>query len=115
MDDTTLLLLASRYFESRGYVVERDLKFMGFSGLLYTFNLTLKKERDVRVVFVMDWNKTVGINMIINADRAASDVNLAYPIIVARKFSDHARSYSNKKKITLMTKDDIMFKPSESK
>ena len=110
MENSTLLSLASRYFENRGYVVEQNLKFVGFSGLLHTFDLVARKGREEHAVFVMDWNKTVGINMVIKADKAAEDVDIAHPTIVARKFSDHARAYSNKKRIMLMTEDELLSK-----
>ena len=45
--------------------------------------------------------------MIINIDKASEDVGLSSPIIVGEKFSDHAKSYANRRKITLLTKRQI--------
>lgn len=110
MTEKNLLSLASKFFESRGYALKHNLKKMGFSGLFYTFDLIIKNRREERAVFVMDWRKTVGINMIIKADRATADVGLTHPIIIARKFSDHAWAYSNRKRIILITERDFLSK-----
>jgi len=110
MENKTLLSLASKFFESRGYTVEHNLKYEGFSGLLHTFDLLVRKGREEHAVLVLDWEKTVGINMIIKADKAAEDVDLDHPIIIARKFSDHARAYSNKRRIRLITERELLSK-----
>lgn len=110
MENETLLSFASKFFESRGYTVEYNLKYEGFSGLLHNFDLRVRKGREEHVVFVMDWKRTVGIDMIIKAEKAAEDVDLAHPIIIANKFSDHAKAYSNKKRIMLMTERELLSK-----
>ncbi|MGD8545720.1 MAG: hypothetical protein PVH12_06040, partial [Candidatus Bathyarchaeota archaeon] len=50
-----------------------------------------------------NWKRTIGVNMIISLDKASEDVGLKNPIIVGGKFSDHAKSYANRRKITLLT------------
>lgn len=114
MKNESLLLLATKFFESMGYAVEHDLKYVGFSGLLHTFDLLIRKGKEEHAVLVMDWNKTVGINMVIKADQATADVELAHLIIIARKFSDHAQAYSNKKRIRLMTESELLSKLGKS-
>jgi hypothetical protein len=49
--------------------------------------------------------------MIINADKASENTKLSRPIIISNKFSDHAKAYSNKRRITLLTKKDLQIKP----
>ena len=113
MENSTLLSRTSKFFEIRGYTVESGLSCEGFSGLFYRFDLLVKKGGEEHAVFVMDWNKTVGIDTIIKADKAAEDVDIANPILVARSFSDHVKAYSNKRRITLMTEKDLLPKPEE--
>ncbi len=79
----------------------------GFSGTSRTFDLIVQKGRVEQGVWVRDWNRTIGVNVIINIDKASDDVGLASPIIVGDKFSDHAKSYANRRKITLLTKRQI--------
>jgi hypothetical protein len=50
------------------------------------------------------------VNIIINIDKASSDVGLATPIIVGEKFSDHAKAYANRRKITLLTTQQVMMR-----
>jgi len=45
---------------------------------------------------------------VINVDKASDDVGLSNPIIIGDKFSDHAKSYANRRKITLLTKRQIV-------
>ena len=46
--------------------------------------------------------------MIINIDNAAEDVGFAKPIIIAEKFSGHAKAYANRRSITLLSKQQIL-------
>jgi hypothetical protein len=45
--------------------------------------------------------------VIINLDMSSEDVDLSGPIMIGEKFSDHAKSYSNRRKINLLTKQKI--------
>jgi len=58
-------------------------------------------------VWIRDWNRTIGVNLVINIDKASEDVKLSDPIIVGEKFSDHAKSYANRRKITLLQKQKL--------
>ena len=105
---SSLVLAAVRYFKKDGYKVEQDAtRLEGFSGVSRGFDLIVQKGRVEQGVWVRDWNRTIGVNVIINIDKASEDVGLASPIIVGEKFSDHAKSYANRRKITLLTKRQI--------
>lgn len=96
------------YFKKEGFRVEENATSLeGFSGTSRTFDLIVQKGRVEQGVWIKDWNRTIGVNVIINIDKASDDVGLASPIIVGEKFSDHAKSYSNRRKITLLTKRQI--------
>jgi hypothetical protein len=45
--------------------------------------------------------------LVINIDKASEDVGLSNPIIVGEKFSDHAKSYANRRKIMLLLKQKL--------
>ncbi len=97
-----------RYFKKEGYAVDsEDTSIEGTSGITSSFDLIVHRGRISQGVWVRDWNRTIGINMIINIDKASEDVKLSNPIIVGEKFSDHAKSYANRRKITLLTKSQI--------
>ncbi len=110
MKKKSLINLSIEYFQQKGYEVEHNITLEGFSGLLYTFDLLIKKGQEKRPVLIKDWKRTVGVNMIINADKASETTHLSRPIIISNKFSDHAKSYSNKRRITLLTKEDLQIK-----
>lgn len=106
--ESPLVQAAMRYFKKEGYRVEQNATtFEGFTGVSRSFDLIVQRGRVEQGVWVRDWNRTIGVNVIINIDKASEDVGLSSPIIVGEKFSDHAKSYANRRKITLLTKRQI--------
>jgi len=100
-----LVELAIRYFKKEGYKVEREKTTLeGFSGISRKFDLIVQKGRLVQGVWIRDWNRTIGVNVVINLDKASEDVGLSNPILIGEKFSDHAKAYANRRKIMLLTK-----------
>ena len=110
MAEKSLLSLTAEFFERMGYTVDYNAKFEGFSGLLHTFDLLIKMSKDERPVLVKDWDRTVGVDIIIKVDKASEDIYLPNPIVVAERFSDHAKAYSNKRGVTLITKREVLSK-----
>lgn len=103
-----LMNLAVSYFKKEGFKVNGENVMMeGHSGVLRRFDLVVQKGRLEQGVWVRDWNRTIGVNVIINLDSSCEDVDLASPIMVGEKFSDHAKSYSNRRKITLITRQKL--------
>lgn len=99
---------AIRYFRKEGYKVEQnETALEGFSGISQRFDLIVQKGRTAQGVWIKDWNRTIGVNLIINIDKASEDVGLASPIIIGEKFSDHAKSYANRRKITLLPRQKL--------
>ena len=108
MHEVSLRELAITYFRQNGYKTEEDAILEGFSGLSRKFDLLIRKGKEKHVVWIKDWKRTVGVNMVINVDRASEDVELTNPMMVSEKFSGHAKAYANRRGITLLTKRQIM-------
>jgi hypothetical protein len=103
-----LIELAVLYFKKEGYKVNSENTALdGFSGITRKFDLIVQKGKQEQVVWVRDWNRTIGVNIIINLDTSSEDVGLTSPIMVGEKFSDHAKSYSNRRKINLVTRQKL--------
>ena len=103
-----LLDLALQYFKKEGYKINReDSVLEGYSGITRKFDLIVQKGRTEQGVWIRDWNRTIGVNVIIGLDTSSDDVGLSNPIIIGEKFSDHAKSYSNRRKITLLTRQKM--------
>jgi hypothetical protein len=101
----SLVQLVMRYFRKKGYKVNNETTTLeGYSGKSRRFDLIVQRGSSVQGVWIKDWKRTIGVNVIINLDKASDDVGLENPIIVGQKFSDHAKSYANRRKITLLTK-----------
>jgi hypothetical protein len=100
--------MALAYFKKEGFKINCENATMeGQSGISRHFDLIIQKGRYEQSVWIRDWNRTIGVNVIITLDTASEDVGLSSPIMVGEKFSDHAKSYSNRRKITLLTKQKI--------
>lgn len=97
-----------QYFRKKGYKVEENVSLEGYKGITRNFDLIIQKGRLIQGVWIKDWKRTIGINVVINLDKASEEVELSNPIIVGEKFSDHAKSYANRRKIMLITKRQIL-------
>jgi hypothetical protein len=103
-----LVELAMQYFKKEGYKINQENSVLeGYSGISRKFDLIVQKGRVEQGVWIRDWNRTIGVNVIIGLDTASDDVGLSSPIMIGEKFSDHAKSYSNRRKLTLLTRQKI--------
>ena len=104
---TTLKDLAVNYFRKKGFKMEPDVYMEGFSGLSQHFDLVVTRSNEQQVVQILSWKRTVGVNIIINLDKASEDVGFKKPIVISEKFSSHAKAYANRKGITLLTRREL--------
>ena len=103
-----LVEIALQYFKKEGYKINQESTVLeGFSGISRKFDLIVQKGHAEQGVWIRAWNRTIGVNVIIGLDTSSDDVGLSSPIMIGEKFSDHAKSYSNRRKITLLTRQKI--------
>ncbi|MBS7647924.1 MAG: restriction endonuclease [Candidatus Bathyarchaeia archaeon] len=98
----------TQYFLKKGYKVEENVSLEGYRGIQRNFDLIVQKGRLTQCVWIRDWKRTIGINVVINLDKAAEEVGLPNPIIVGEQFSDHAKAYANRRKIMLLTTRQVL-------
>lgn len=99
--------LAMRYFRRLGYSVEVDVEVDDPVGRTHEVDMLVEKGGEVRPVWIKEWRRTVGVNIIINIDMEAEELGLGKPIVVGTRFSDRARSYANRKGMMLLTPGDL--------
>jgi galactitol-specific phosphotransferase system IIB component len=112
MGASSLTDSVATYFRRKGYKIERDILWEGkTSGLTHKFDLIITKGNEQRLVWIREWKRTVGVNMVINMDKVAEDVGMLSPIMISSKFSGHAKAYANRRGVTLLTlrKDGVTF------
>ncbi len=107
MSQPSLINIANKYFAMRGYVVKANSGQEEDVSQFKRFNLIIHKGNDVRPVLIKDWNRTVGVNIVINVDKASQAAGFSSPFLVAEKFSEHARAYANRRGIKLITKSEM--------
>jgi len=109
MSAASLMDAVVTYFRQKGYKIERDTLWEGRkTGLSHKFDLIIRKGNEQRLVWIRAWKRTVGVNMIINMDKAAEDVGIPSPIMISQQFSGHAKAYANRRGITLLTRREIL-------
>jgi len=99
--------LTVEYFTRRGYEVSKDEGREEF-GESPRFDLVVSKRKEIHPVRVRDWNRTVGVNIVINLDQACKGARFSSPILVAEKFSEHAKAYATRRGIMLVTKSEMV-------
>ncbi len=100
--------LVTNYYKQKGYNVTEAINLEGILGTNHTFDLLLQKGQEKRLVWFRDWNRTVGINMVIKMDKASVDVVMPNPIMISQQFSWHARAYAKRRGMELLTKADVI-------
>jgi len=99
--------LAMRYFRRLGYAIEVDVELDDPTGRSHRVDMLVRRGDDVRPVWVKDWRRTVGVNVVISVDTEAEELGLGKPILVGTRFSERARSYASRRGITLLTPSDL--------
>jgi hypothetical protein len=97
------------YFRIIGYSVERNVELQGRWNVKWKFDLLLKDGLGLlRGVWIKNWKRTVGINVVVMLDRASEDVGLDGSFLVANSFSTSAYAYAVKRRIELLTFEEIL-------
>lgn len=108
MSRQSLTKLAMQYFAKKGYIVERSWPEDGNILPNRKFDLVVRRGNDMYLVWVKEWNRTVGVNIVINVDKAAQSSGFSNPILIAERFSEHAKAYAGRRGIKLLTRSDIL-------
>jgi len=107
MTHPSLMDLTVEYFTRRGYEVRKDKNQEDLEESPQ-FDLVVSKRKEVHPVRVKDWNRTVGVNIVINLDQTCRGARFSSPILVAEKFSEHAKAYATRRGIMLVTKSEMV-------
>jgi len=72
------------------------------------FDLLIEKNGEKRGIRILDWNSSIGIDILIKLDTDSEDSGFSNPILIADNFSGHVKSYSNRRKIEIINKYKIL-------
>lgn len=105
----SLIDLAVEYFKAIGYDVKKDVELQGRWSMRWKFDLLLEDDFGLlRGVWIRNWKRTVGVNVVVMLDRASEDVELGRPILIANGFSASAYAYATRRGIELLTFEEIL-------
>ncbi|MGB9741428.1 MAG: hypothetical protein ACP5IM_00050 [Candidatus Bathyarchaeia archaeon] len=68
-----------QYFRKKGYKMDENVSLEGYRGIPRNFDLIIQKGCITQGVWIKDWKRTIGINVIINFDKASEEVGLPNP------------------------------------
>jgi len=101
--------LAVEYFKAIGYDVKRNVELQGRWNMKWRFDLLLEdKFNQLKGVWIRNWKRTVGVNVVVMLDRASEDVGLSRPFLIANGFSASAYAYADRRRIELLTFEEIL-------
>lgn len=107
MPRPSLMNLTIEYFTRRGFEIKKqkdnDELFSSSK-----FDLIVSRHKEVHPVRVKEWNRTVGVNIVINLDQAVKNSSLSAPMLVAEKFSEHAKAYASRRGLMLITRSEMI-------
>jgi hypothetical protein len=106
MPRLSLMNLTIEYFTRRGFEVKKQKDDDELRSS--KFDLIVSRHKEVHPVRVKEWNRTVGVNIVINLDQAAKSSSFSAPILVAEKFSEHAKAYASRRGLMLVTRSEII-------
>jgi HJR/Mrr/RecB family endonuclease len=107
MSRPSLMNLTVEYFTRRGYEVKKQKdgdEPLSDDG----FDMIVSRHKEIHPVRVKEWNRTVGVNIVINMDQSAKNPAFSAPILVAEKFSEHAKAYANRRGLILLTRFEMI-------
>ncbi|MBS7610957.1 hypothetical protein KEJ27_01900 [Candidatus Bathyarchaeota archaeon] len=105
----SLIELTVEYFKAVGYDVRRDVELQGRWNIRWKFDLLLEDDFGLlRGVWIRNWKRTVGVNVVLMLDRASEDVGLGKPLLIANGFSISAYAYATRRGIELLTFEEIL-------
>lgn len=108
MSRRSLKSLAIQYFTRRGYIVDKNPAQNDDSPSTKKFDLLVRRGSEAYPVWIKEWNRTVGVNIVINTDKIAQSLGFSNPILIAEKFSEHAKAYASRRGIRLLSRSDIL-------
>ena len=109
-----LLKAVAQYLHAKGFKVQERAVVEGPWGV-HSFDLLASSPEAKIAVAVKNWRKSVGADVLIRVDQAASEVGIPYIVVVGPYFSPHAASYALRRgNITLLTIEKLLDKASET-
>ncbi|MBS7639106.1 restriction endonuclease [Candidatus Bathyarchaeota archaeon] len=107
MNRQPLMKLAIQYFTRRGYTIDKNPNRSDMPSTKRC-DLIVRRGSEVYPVWIKDWNRTIGVNVVINIDKVAQSAGFTSPILIAEKFSEHAKAYASRRGIRLLARTDIL-------
>ncbi|MEM3716528.1 MAG: restriction endonuclease [Candidatus Bathyarchaeia archaeon] len=110
MSRQSLTKIAMQYFMKRGYIINKNRMEESNEepSSPKKFDFMVKRGGEAHPVWIKEWNRTVGVNVVISIDKLAQSMGFTNPIIIAEKFSEHAKAYANRKGIRLLARPDLL-------
>lgn len=108
LDHVGLHELARGFFTWKAYKALESIRMDGnFHSSLFDFLLSMNGSNSAGV-WVKDWARTCGVDVILRFEQILKDANFYQGILVSNEFSKEARSLAEKAGITLLSRGELV-------
>lgn len=113
-NDESLSELAYRYFMRKGFNVDLSVDVKPIDGKKQKVDMVLTDKSGTKTaVLVVNWNRSIGVNVIRKLSRIVEGTQLKEGILIGKSFSEHARKFSKDYDVQLLPKSRIRFNLNE--
>ena len=110
----SLMELAYRYFTRKGFNIDFNVDVKREDGKKQKIDmLVTDKAGDKIGVLVVNWNRSIGVNVIRKLSRIIHGTQLKDGILIGKTFSEHSRKFAKDYDVQLLSKSRIKFTMAE--
>ncbi len=110
-DEQELHDLATAFFRSMDFIVQKEIDVIGTSGKIHHFDMIIKTKTDMEInnllVKIVDWKRAVGVDRLIRFERILNDLNNRKGLLVSNIFSDSAVKFAKRRGIIIYAREHL--------
>lgn len=113
-NEESLNELAYRYFTRKGVDLAFNIQLKRDDGKKQKVDIiTTDKVGDKTAVLVVNWNRSIGVNVIRKLSRIVQGTPMKTGILIGKTFSEHSRRFARDYEVKLLSKSKMQFEMDE--
>lgn len=113
-NEESLMELAYRYFTRKGFNIDFNVEMKRDDGKKQNVDMVVTDKAGNKIgVLVVNWDRSIGVNVIRKLSRIVHGTPLKDGIIVGVTFSEHSRRFAKDYEVQLLSKSRIRFNMEE--
>ncbi len=113
-NEESLSEIAYRYFMRKGFEVNFNVNLKSEDGKKQNVDMVLTNQTGDKIgVLVVNWGRSIGVNVIRKLSRIVEGANLKDGILIGKDFSEHSRKFAKDYEVKLLSKSRMQFDMNE--